>query len=136
MTKTETPLAAEDVARFLRDHPEFFEGHADLLASIRVSHPLRGRAISLQERQLEVLREIGDAVSSSLDLEEVLGEIVSGAVRLTGADGGSIMEYDTVEDCFRVRATAGGTEALTARLRDLRIARTTSPVGRAASDRT
>ena len=29
-----------------------------------------------------------------LDLDEVLAQIVSGAVRLTGADGGSIMEYD------------------------------------------
>jgi len=96
----------------------------------------RSQELAAKVSQLEVLREIGDAVSSSLDLEEVLGEIVSGAVRLTGADGGSIMEYDTGEDCFRVRATAGGTEELTARLRDLRIARSTSPVGRSAAERT
>jgi signal transduction histidine kinase len=96
----------------------------------------RSQELAAKVTQLEVLREIGDAVSSSLDLEEVLGEIVSGAVRLTGADGGSIMEYDPAEDCFLVRATAGGTEVLTARLRDLRIARATSPVGRSASERT
>ena len=96
----------------------------------------RSKELAGKVTQLEVLREIGDVVSSSLDLEEVLAEIVSGAVRLTGADGGSIMEYDAAEDSFRVRATAGGTEALTARLRDLRIARSTSPVGRSASERT
>ena len=96
----------------------------------------RSQELAAKVGQLEVLREIGDAVSSSLDLEEVLGEIVSGAVRLTGADGGSIMEYDAAEDCFRVRATAGGTVGLTSRLRELRIARSTSPVGRAASERT
>ena len=96
----------------------------------------RSKELAGKVTQLEVLREIGDAVSSSLDLEEVLAEIVSGAVRLTGADGGSIMEYDPAEDSFQVRATAGGTEALTARLRDLRIARSTSPVGRSASERT
>jgi signal transduction histidine kinase/putative methionine-R-sulfoxide reductase with GAF domain len=95
----------------------------------------RSQELAANVSQLEVLREIGDAVSSSLDLEEVLGEIVSGAVRLTGADGGSIMEYDTGADCFLVRATAGGTEGLTARLRELRIARSTSPVGRSAAER-
>lgn len=51
------PLGAEDVAQYLRVHPEFFESHADLLASITVPHPHGGRAISLQERQLDVLRE-------------------------------------------------------------------------------
>lgn len=96
----------------------------------------RSEELAAKVGQLEVLREIGDAVSSSLDLEEVLGEIVSGAVRLTGADGGSIMEYDAAEDCFRIRATAGGTAGLTSRLRDLRIARSTSLVGHAASERT
>ena len=45
------------MARYLRDHPEFFEQHPDLLASITVPHPHGGRAISLHERQLEVLRE-------------------------------------------------------------------------------
>lgn len=94
----------------------------------------RSQELAAKVSQLEVLREIGDAVSSSLDLDEVLGEIVSGAVRLTGADGGSIMEYDA-GDCFLVRATAGGTEGLTARLRELRIARSTSPVGRSAAER-
>jgi len=96
----------------------------------------RSKELAAKVDQLEVLREIGDAVSSTLDLDEVLGGIVSGAVRLTGADGGSIMEYDAEEDCFRVRATAGGDPALTERLRALHIPRVSSPVGRAAADRT
>ncbi len=49
--------SADEVARFLRDNPAFFESNAELLAALRVSHPHGGRAISLQERQLEVLRE-------------------------------------------------------------------------------
>lgn len=92
----------------------------------------RSRDLAAKVDQLEVLREIGEAVSSTLDLDEVLGEIVRGAVRLTGADGGSIMEYED-DDCFRVRATAGGDPALTERLRALHIRRATSPVGRAAA---
>ena len=57
MSNPPNPLAAADVAQYLRTHPEFFESHADLLASISVPHPHGGRTISLQERQLEVLRE-------------------------------------------------------------------------------
>jgi len=48
---------ADDVARYLLDNPDFFESHVELLASITVPHPHGGRAISLHERQLEVLRE-------------------------------------------------------------------------------
>ena len=51
------PIGPDDVARYLRANPQFFEAHAELLASISVTQPTRGRAISLQERQLEVLRE-------------------------------------------------------------------------------
>ncbi len=51
------PLDSTAVAEFLAQHPLFFEQHADLLASIRLSTPLGGRTLSLQERQMEVLRE-------------------------------------------------------------------------------
>ena len=54
---TDDTLDAEQVARYLRDHPAFFDTHADLLGTITLPHPHGGRAISLQERQLEVLRE-------------------------------------------------------------------------------
>lgn len=50
-------LDPDTVARYLIDSPHFFEEHAELLAKIRLSSPLLGRAISLQERQMEVLRE-------------------------------------------------------------------------------
>jgi len=54
------PGAALDdtqVAQWLREHPDFFDLHADLLAEVRIRHPHRGRAISLVERQVLVLRE-------------------------------------------------------------------------------
>jgi uncharacterized protein YigA (DUF484 family) len=59
-------LTDDDVVRYLRNHPEFFSAHADLLASITVPHPHGGRAISLQERQLEVLREKNRALEAKL----------------------------------------------------------------------
>ena len=45
------------VADYLSDNPHFFEEHSDLLAKVKLSSPIAGRTVSLQERQMEVLRE-------------------------------------------------------------------------------
>src|SRR5690606_15759472 len=45
------------VADYLLDHPQFFEEHAELLAQVRLSSVLGGRTVSLQERQVDVMRE-------------------------------------------------------------------------------
>jgi uncharacterized protein len=45
------------VVDYLFDHPHFFEEHAELLGRIKLTSPVLGRAISLQERQMEILRE-------------------------------------------------------------------------------
>lgn len=45
------------IADFLVDNPDFFEQYGDVLARIKLSSPVTGRAVSLQERQMEVLRE-------------------------------------------------------------------------------
>jgi uncharacterized protein YigA (DUF484 family) len=50
-------LDPDHVAQYLIDSPHFFEEHAELLARIKLGSPLLGRAVSLQERQMEVLRE-------------------------------------------------------------------------------
>ena len=47
----------DDVARFLRTHPQFFDQHPELLESIFVPHPHGGRAIALTQRQILGLRE-------------------------------------------------------------------------------
>lgn len=52
-----SPVTEKDIAEFLIQTPEFFERHADLLASVRLVSPHGGRAVSLQERQAEMLRE-------------------------------------------------------------------------------
>lgn len=53
---TELPDAAA-VADFLQQHPEFFEQHPDLLTGLKLTTSLGGRTISLQERQVEILRD-------------------------------------------------------------------------------
>lgn len=50
-------ITEHDIAQFLVHTPAFFERHAELLASIQLTSPYSRRAISLQERQLEMLRE-------------------------------------------------------------------------------
>jgi uncharacterized protein YigA (DUF484 family) len=50
-------LDSQTVADYLLDHPQFFEEHAEVLAQIKLSSPLGGRTLSLQERQMDVMRE-------------------------------------------------------------------------------
>src|SRR2546425_11621019 len=50
-------MNAEEIARFLRSHPQFFDQHPELLESILVPHPYGGRAIPLAERQAVALRD-------------------------------------------------------------------------------
>lgn len=44
------------IAEYLLAHPEFFEHHAELLAAVRLASPHNGRTVSLQERQMDILR--------------------------------------------------------------------------------
>ena len=50
-------LDSAAVAQYLADHPQFFAEHAGLLGEVKLSSPLTGRAVSLQERQMEVMRD-------------------------------------------------------------------------------
>ena len=50
-------MNADDIARYLRTHPQFFDHHPELLEAIAVPHPYGGRAIPLAERQTVALRE-------------------------------------------------------------------------------
>ncbi len=61
---------AADVTAYLRDHPDFFEQHLDLLACLKLPHP-SGQAISLVERQIDLLRQ------QNRSLENKLMELVS-----------------------------------------------------------
>jgi len=50
-------ITEADIADFLANTPAFFERHAELLATVRITSPHGQRAVSLQERQMEMLRE-------------------------------------------------------------------------------
>ena len=50
-------ITEADIAHYLALNPAFFERHAELTASITLTSPHGQRAVSLQERQMEMLRE-------------------------------------------------------------------------------
>ncbi len=50
-------ITETDIANYLAATPGFFERHAALLASVQLQHPHGARAVSLQERQAEMLRD-------------------------------------------------------------------------------
>lgn len=51
------PITEDDIANYLANTPDFFERHAGVLATVQLSSPHGQRAVSLQERQAELLRE-------------------------------------------------------------------------------
>ena len=66
------------------------------------------------------MREVGQAVNSTLDVQTVLNTIVTHAVQLSGMDGGTIQEYDEQREEFILRATHGMDEQLIEGLRSIR----------------
>ena len=50
-------ITENDIANFLANTPGFFERHAELLGAVQLTSPHGQRAVSLQERQMEMLRD-------------------------------------------------------------------------------
>ena len=52
-----SPITEDDIANYLVNTPDFFERHAQLLGGVQLTSPHGNRAVSLQERQAEMLRD-------------------------------------------------------------------------------
>ena len=98
----------------------------------------RTRELTRSVEELKALGEIGQTISSTLDLEKVLETIVARAVELSKADAGTIYEFDEVRQVFEPRANYGMSKELVDALRDSRLGLGDrhSGVGRAAAART
>ena len=57
MTSGVQGITETDIADYLVNTPGFFERHAELLGSVQLTSPHGQRAVSLQERQMEMLRD-------------------------------------------------------------------------------
>ena len=51
------PITDDDIANYLANTPDFFERHAQMLSTVQLTSPHGNRAVSLQERQAEMLRD-------------------------------------------------------------------------------
>jgi two-component system phosphate regulon sensor histidine kinase PhoR len=79
---------------------------ADLLAALN-RHSVLGTTspIHVRVRELETLVQLAKNINRQLDLDEALASIVDAAVRLTGAEEGSLMLVDPVTDELYMRAS-------------------------------
>ena len=83
MNSTEHPITEDDIANFLANTPDFFERHAELLATVQLSSGHGSRAVSLQERQAGMLREkikgletrVVDMIRHGNDNEAIAGRL-------------------------------------------------------------
>lgn len=50
-------MDAQEIAAYLKSHPEFFEQYAELISQLHIPSPHGGNAISITERQMITLRE-------------------------------------------------------------------------------
>jgi signal transduction histidine kinase len=107
------------------------------IENVRLFQELQQRTQELARSvgELTALGEVGQAVSSSLDLETVLTRIASHAVQLTGAAAGAIYEYDESTEEFGLRGSYQIEKEFVETLRRSPIRLGTGPLGRAASSR-
>jgi signal transduction histidine kinase/DNA-binding response OmpR family regulator len=109
------------------------------IENVRLFQELQTRTSDLARsvQEMTVLSQVSQAVSATLDLQEVLTTIVTQAVQLTQTDGGTIYEFDATEQVFVPRASYGVSREFVDVLRQLwlRIG-DESIVGRASARRT
>ncbi len=108
---------ANTVADFLQKHPEFFEHRPELLAGLRLTTSLGGRTVSLQERQVEVLRDkirqfelkLATLTRNAKSNEVVMGNFHQWVLRLLATmepENTPDMLLRALKECFNVPAAA------------------------------
>jgi signal transduction histidine kinase len=104
------------------------------IENVRLFRELEARTADLTRSvgELRALGEVGQAVSSTLDLETVLTTIVSRAVELVATEGGAIYEYDDAAELFRLRADHGLATGLVAARQEIGIRKGEGAIGRLA----
>jgi signal transduction histidine kinase len=100
-----------DVKPFSNQQIALVETFADqaviAIENVRLFKELEARTRDLTRSvgELRALGEVGQAISSTLDLATVLSTIVARATQLSGTDAGVIYEYDEQREVFLPRAT-------------------------------
>jgi signal transduction histidine kinase len=93
------------------------------------------RALQRSVEEMKALSEVGQAVSSTLDLQTVLGTIAARAVPLSGADGGAFYAYEEAAGVLRLQASYQLEDELVRALTEAPIRLGEAAAGRAAVQR-
>ncbi|MDH4133328.1 MAG: DUF484 family protein [Gammaproteobacteria bacterium] len=105
----------ELVRRFLEETPDYFLNHPELLAALVLPHPESGRAVSLVERQVRVLRdrserlarELGELLGIARDNDQLSERVQRFALAMIDAD--SLDDaLDTGQDMLRQEFSLDG----------------------------
>jgi signal transduction histidine kinase len=104
----------------------------------RLIGELRARTAELRRSvdELQLLNEVGQAVSSTLDLRAVLSTVLTRSVALTEADAGVVCRYSVRERAFRLVESVGLEPGLVERMHSLLITESESAMFEAAEKRT
>ena len=98
-------LSEQDLAAYLAEHPDFFERHAELLATVQLASPHGNRAVSLQERQIEMLRDkmralehrLAEMMRNAADNEALSGRLLGWARALLEQTDAAALPRGAVE---------------------------------------
>jgi len=106
------------------------------MENARLLGELRERTDDLARsvEELKVLGEVGQAVSSTLDLHSVLVTILNRSIALAYADAGVIFRYSRAERAFRFVEAVGWDEATVNAVRDLDVGETVTALGDAIAN--
>lgn len=107
----------QDVATYLQTNPDFFESQAELLANVQLTSPHSHRAVSLQERQMEILREKNKGLELKLaelmrfghENDRTQQRLHTWLLRLLGESDAHALPYvviDGLRDIFEVPAVS------------------------------
>ncbi|MGD9617755.1 MAG: ATP-binding protein [Alphaproteobacteria bacterium] len=107
------------------------------MENARLLNELRARTDELARsvEELKALSEVGQAVSSTLDIGQVLSTILNRSVALTASDAGAIFRHRRRTCSFRLFEAVGWDAALTASVRKLDIPENVTTIGDATARR-
>jgi signal transduction histidine kinase len=134
-------IVRADPGPFLQKQIDLLQTFADqaviAIENVRLFKELEARTSELGRsvEQLNALSEVGQAVSSTLDLQEVLNTIVARAVQLSAADNGAVFEHDEASATLELRATYGIEPELVDELMVRTLSMGEGATGRAAATR-
>jgi uncharacterized protein YigA (DUF484 family) len=105
-----SPLSVQDVAHYLREHPDFFDQNPELLSGLMLPHPTNGQAISLVERQSMLLRErikslegrMAELIGHGQENDRLVDLLVSWARQLLQQADPSFMPETVIEELKRI----------------------------------